>query len=596
MRSQLPTDRPITQLLDSIESPADLLPLSFAQLEELATELRAYMLFSVGQTGGHLGAGLGVVELSIALLSVLRLPGDNLIWDVGHQSYPHKILTGRRDALLSLRQQHGIAPFPSRAESLYDSFGTGHSSTSISAALGMAIAAKLKGEDSKSVAVIGDGALTAGMAFEALNHAAHTGANLLIILNDNTMSISPNQGGLATYLASDLHNCDSSAQPLFESLNLRYRGPVDGHDLKGLLLALDECLSAEGPQFLHVRTQKGRGFEPAELDPVRYHAVAKIKPMAQASAEPVAAKTFSNCFGEWINNKGHSDNRILAITPAMREGSDLIAFSQAFPQRYFDVAIAEQHAATLAAGFACAGMKPILAIYSTFLQRAYDQIVHDIALQNLDLLIAIDRAGLVGEDGPTHSGLFDLSMLQPLPNMVILAPANADEQLLALEFGLNYPGPVAVRYPRGEAPKASGLQSGELELGKAHVLRSASKTGNRIAILNFGALLNAAEQVAETLNTTLVDMRFVKPLDETLVLELAKSHDLLVTIEDHAILGGVGSSLALLLDAHSMQVNLLTLGVGDQWVEHASRAEQLALAGLDAAGILNSIKSRIALS
>jgi len=592
MHSQLPTERPNTPLLDRTESPSALQNLSFSELEQLAAELRAFMLYSVGQTGGHLGAGLGVVELSIALLRLLQLPDDNLIWDVGHQSYPHKILTGRREALLSLRQADGIAPFPSRAESLYDSFGTGHSSTSISAALGMAIAARLKGEERKSVAVIGDGALTAGMAFEALNHAAHTGANLLIILNDNTMSISPNQGGLATYLASDLHSNPASAQPLFESLNLRYLGPIDGHDLKGLMLALESCLSAKGPQFLHVRTRKGRGFEPAELDPVRYHAVAKINPITQLADNTAGVKTFSNHFGEWITETAKSDARVVAITPAMREGSDLVEFSTAFPQRYFDVAIAEQHAATLAAGFACAAMKPVLAIYSTFLQRAYDQVVHDIALQNLDLLIAIDRAGLVGEDGPTHSGIFDFSMLQPLPNIVILAPATANEQRLALAFGLSFPGPVAVRYPRGVAP-IQQLNSSPIELGKGRVIRSSSADSKRVAILNFGALLDAAEPVAEKLDATLVDMRFVKPLDETLLSELASNHDLLVSIEDHALIGGVGSSLALWLEAHTIGVNLLTLGVGDQWIEHASRAQQLARVGLDASGIESSIRERL---
>jgi len=583
MSKHLPSQRPNTPLLDQVNSPADLKSLNFSQLEQLASELRSFMLYCVAQTGGHLGAGLGVVELSITLLKLLNLPDDCLIWDVGHQSYPHKILTGRREQMLSMRQQGGLAPFPNRSESLFDSFGTGHSSTSISAALGFAIADRLQQRDRHAVAVIGDGALTAGQAFEALNHAAHTGANLLVVLNDNTMSISPNQGGLATYLASDRHANEPSAQPLFESLNYRYRGPIDGHDLKGLLLAIEECLTTQGPQFLHVRTQKGRGFEPAELDPVRYHAIAKIAPLNQ----PEKSKSYSNFFGEWLAKQGEQDSSIVAITPAMREGSDLIEFSERFPERYFDVAIAEQHAATLAAGFACRGMKPILAIYSTFLQRAYDQLVHDIALQNLNVLLTVDRAGLVGEDGPTHSGLFDLAMLQPLPNMVILAPSDAQEQLLALDFGLSYEGPVAVRYPRGSAPV--GNASEPITLGRGRLLRQ----GRRVAILNFGALLTQAREVADRLDTTLSDMRFVKPLDEVLLLELAQSHELLVSVEDHAVLGGVGSQVALWLKQKNVKVDFIALGVEDRWLEHASREQQLEEAGLDASGIEAAIARAI---
>ena len=584
MASQLPDQRPLTPLLDRINTPADLAPLSFTELEQLAAEVRSFMLYTVGQTGGHLGAGLGVVELTIALLRVLKLPQDQLIWDVGHQSYPHKILTGRRDAMLSMRQKGGLAAFPSRDESPFDSFGTGHSSTSISAALGMALGARLQGREQHCVAVIGDGALTAGMAFEALNHAAHERANLLVILNDNAMSISPNTGGLATYLAGDQITQDSSAVTLFESLNFRYRGPIDGHDLKGVLLAIEECLNTPGPQFLHLRTQKGRGFDPAERDPVRYHAVAKIAPKDQ----PPAPKSFSNYFGDWLVEQAENDERIVAITPAMREGSDLIKFSEQFPKRYFDVAIAEQHAATLAAGFACSGMKPVLAIYSTFLQRAYDQVVHDIALQNLDVLIAIDRAGLVGEDGASHAGLFDLSMLLPLPNMVVMTPATAQEQQLALAFGLNHAGPAAVRYPRGSSSVDLSETSG-YELGKGRLIRR----GKRIAVLNFGALLEQATEAAQNLDASLADMRFAKPLDLSLIEQLATDHELLVCIEDHAIISGVGSQVSNFVAQLSCKAKVLCLGVADEWLAHGSRPEQLDMAGLNADSILASIRTRL---
>ncbi len=584
MASQLPDQRPLTPLLDRIDSPADLTSLSFSQLEQLAAELRSFMLYTVGQTGGHLGAGLGVVELTIALLRLLKLPEDQLIWDVGHQSYPHKILTGRRDAMLSMRQKGGLAPFPHRDESPFDSFGTGHSSTSISAALGMAIGARLQGKERHCVAVIGDGALTAGMAFEALNHAAHERANLLVILNDNAMSISPNTGGLATYLAGDRQSQDSSTVTLFESLNFRYRGPINGHDLKGVLLAIEECLNSTGPQFLHLRTQKGRGFNPAERDPVRYHAVAKIAPKDQ----PPAPKSFSNCFSEWLVEQAYSDDRVVAITPAMREGSDLIKFSEQFPKRFFDVAIAEQHAATLAAGFACSGMKPVLAIYSTFLQRAYDQVVHDIALQNLDVLIAIDRAGLVGEDGASHGGLFDLSMLLPLPNVVVMTPATAQEQQLALTFGLNHAGPAAVRYPRGSA-SSSPIDETDFELGKGRIIRR----GKRTAILNFGALLEQTTEVAHSLDASLADMRFAKPLDLELIEQLAVDHELLVCVEDHAIISGVGAQVSSFVAQLECNVKVLCLGVPDEWLAHGSRSEQLEMAGLNTNLIASSIQAHL---
>jgi len=592
MASQLPDQYPSIPLLERINSPAELAPLSLSELEQLAQEIRAFMLYTVGQTGGHLGAGLGVVELTIALLRLLKLPHDQLIWDVGHQSYPHKILTGRRDAMLSMRQKDGLAPFPSRSESPYDTFGTGHSSTSISAALGLALGAKLQKRKQHTVAVIGDGALTAGMAFEALNHAAHERADLLVILNDNAMSISPNQGGLATYLAADPKRQDSSALTLFESLNFKYRGPIDGHDLKGLLIAIDTCLNSPGPQFLHIRTQKGRGFDPAERDPVRYHAIAKIDPKTQPAKQK---KSFSNFFGEWIAERAQSDERIVAITPAMREGSDLVRFSERFPERYFDVAIAEQHAATLAAGFACSGLKPVLAIYSTFLQRAYDQIVHDIALQNLDLLIALDRAGLVGEDGASHAGLFDLSMLMPLPNLVILTPSTAREQQLALEFGLDYEGPVAVRYPRGAAPDLEYPPT-PLALGKGEILRRREERDEEgyavpaVAILNFGALIVQASEAADALNATLADMRFAKPLDYALINKLASEHQILVTVEDHAKSNGVGSEVARWVSEHTGHCRCLCLGAEDRWLAHASRAEQLESTGLTAAAMEAAIR------
>jgi len=590
MFDQIPLQRPVTALLDSIDSPADLRRLDASQLPELAEQLRAFLLYSVGQTGGHFGAGLGVIELTLALHYRLRTPDDHLVWDVGHQCYPHKILTGRRERMLSMRQQDGLAPFPKRAESRYDDFGTGHSSTSISAALGMALADRLQGRERRSVAVIGDGAMTAGMAFEALNHAGHTGANLLVILNDNDMSISHNEGGLATYLARNLkYRTDSNvAAPLFEALEFAYTGPVDGHDFDALLPALDKVLGAAGPQFLHIVTRKGKGFAPAEADPVSYHAITKIEPVVKPGT-PGKPK-FANIFGRWICDQAATDPRLVAITPAMREGSDLIEFSERFPGRYFDVAIAEQHALTLAAGLACGGMKPVVAIYSTFLQRGYDQLVHDIAIQDLDVLLALDRAGLVGEDGATHAGLFDIACLRTLPGMLIMTPADEQELRDLLHTGYQHRGPAAVRYPRGGGPGLVPTHAMQLiPLGQSRTLRQ----GKRAALLNFGPLLPQARAVAEALDLTLVDMRFVKPLDEVRIAQLAADHALLVTLEDHAVQGGAGSAVGEYLQASGLHSELLCLGVPDRWIEHASRAEQLVDCGLSADQITQRIEARL---
>jgi 1-deoxy-D-xylulose-5-phosphate synthase len=592
----LPESRPDTPLLDSLNSPADLRCLTADQLPEVAEQLRAFLLFAVGQTGGHFGAGLGVIELTIALHYLLNTPDDHLIWDVGHQSYPHKILTGRREALLTIRQKGGLAPFPRINESPYDSFGTGHSSTSISAALGMALADRLQGLPHKTVAVIGDGAMTAGMAFEALNHAAHTHADLLVILNDNDMSISRNEGGLATYLAKNLKDkMAATSASLFEALNFHYNGPVDGHDFNQLLPALQRSLNTPGPQFLHITTIKGKGFAPAEKDPVGYHAITKIEPLPQTGAvtpSPKAKKTnYANIFGRWICDLAEQDSRAVAITPAMSEGSDLIEFSQRFSDRFFDVAIAEQHAVTLAAGMAYRKMKPIVAIYSTFLQRGYDQLIHDVAIQHLDVLFAIDRAGLVGEDGATHAGCFDISYLRCIPGMVIMTPANEQELCNLLQTGYEHAGPAAVRYPRGKGPGLAVTTPISVPLGKAQLLRQ----GEQGAILNFGPLLKEAQVAAEQLNLSLVDMRFVKPLDQALIDALVLTHPLLITLEDHVVAGGAGAAVGEYLHAQQYNNKLLSLGIPDRWIEHATRAEQLAECGLDSQGIVTAIKPYLAL-
>ncbi|HBO6352648.1 TPA: 1-deoxy-D-xylulose-5-phosphate synthase, partial [Pseudomonas aeruginosa] len=614
---EIPRERPATPLLDRASSPAELRRLGEADLETLADELRQYLLYTVGQTGGHFGAGLGVVELTIALHYVFDTPDDRLVWDVGHQAYPHKILTERRELMGTLRQKNGLAAFPRRAESEYDTFGVGHSSTSISAALGMAIAARLQGKERKSVAVIGDGALTAGMAFEALNHASEVDADMLVILNDNDMSISHNVGGLSNYLAKILSSRTYSSMregskkvlsrlpgaweiarrteeyakgmlvpgTLFEELGWNYIGPIDGHDLPTLVATLRNMRDMKGPQFLHVVTKKGKGFAPAELDPIGYHAITKLEAPGSAPKKTGGPK-YSSVFGQWLCDMAAQDARLLGITPAMKEGSDLVAFSERYPERYFDVAIAEQHAVTLAAGMACEGMKPVVAIYSTFLQRAYDQLIHDVAVQHLDVLFAIDRAGLVGEDGPTHAGSFDISYLRCIPGMLVMTPSDEDELRKLLTTGYLFDGPAAVRYPRGSGPNHPidpDLQP--VEIGKGVVRRR----GGRVALLVFGVQLAEAMKVAESLDATVVDMRFVKPLDETLVRELAGSHELLVTIEENAVMGGAGSAVGEFLASEGLEVPLLQLGLPDYYVEHAKPSEMLAECGLDAAGIEKAV-------
>ncbi|MBG6500671.1 1-deoxy-D-xylulose-5-phosphate synthase [Pseudomonas aeruginosa] len=618
---EIPRERPATPLLDRASSPAELRRLGEADLDTLADELRQYLLYTVGQTGGHFGAGLGVVELTIALHYVFDTPDDRLVWDVGHQAYPHKILTERRELMGTLRQKNGLAAFPRRAESEYDTFGVGHSSTSISAALGMAIAARLQGKERKSVAVIGDGALTAGMAFEALNHASEVDADMLVILNDNDMSISHNVGGLSNYLAKILSSRTYSSMregskkvlsrlpgaweiarrteeyakgmlvpgTLFEELGWNYIGPIDGHDLPTLVATLRNMRDMKGPQFLHVVTKKGKGFAPAELDPIGYHAITKLEAPGSAPKKTGGPK-YSSVFGQWLCDMAAQDARLLGITPAMKEGSDLVAFSERYPERYFDVAIAEQHAVTLAAGMACEGMKPVVAIYSTFLQRAYDQLIHDVAVQHLDVLFAIDRAGLVGEDGPTHAGSFDISYLRCIPGMLVMTPSDEDELRKLLTTGYLFDGPAAVRYPRGSGPNHPidpDLQP--VEIGKGVVRRR----GGRVALLVFGVQLAEAMKVAESLDATVVDMRFVKPLDEALVRELAGSHELLVTIEENAVMGGAGSAVGEFLASEGLEVPLLQLGLPDYYVEHAKPSEMLAECGLDAAGIEKAVRQRL---
>ncbi|QQE88163.1 1-deoxy-D-xylulose-5-phosphate synthase [Azotobacter chroococcum] len=619
---EIPRERPATPLLDRAATPDRLRQLGEAELEVLANELRQDLLYTVGQTGGHFGAGLGVIELTIALHYVFNTPEDRLVWDVGHQAYPHKILTGRRERMLTLRQKDGIAAFPRRAESPYDTFGVGHSSTSIGAALGMAIAARMKGEQRKCIAVIGDGALTAGMAFEALNHASDVQADMLVVLNDNDMSISNNVGGLSNYLAKILSSRTYASMregsknilsrlpgaweiarrteeyakgmlvpgTLFEELGWNYIGPIDGHDLPILLATLRNMRDLKGPQFLHVVTKKGKGFAPAEADPIGYHAITKLEPEGSEPKKPKGPK-YSSVFGRWLCDMAAADPRLTGITPAMKEGSDLVAFSQRFPERYFDVAIAEQHAVTLAAGMACDGIKPVVAIYSTFLQRAYDQLIHDVAVQNLDVLFAIDRAGLVGEDGPTHAGSFDLSYLRCIPGMLVMTPSDENELRRMLTTGYLFEGPAAVRYPRGSGPNAPiepGLEP--LPVGRG-VLR---RQGRKVALLVFGVQLAEALQVAETLDATVADMRFVKPLDEALVRELAAGHELLVTVEENSIMGGAGSAVAEFLAAENIVKPILHLGLPDYYVEHAKPAEMLAECGLDAVGIEAAVRRRLA--
>ncbi|AUF98138.1 1-deoxy-D-xylulose-5-phosphate synthase [Pseudomonas sp. 02C 26] len=620
---EIPRERPATPLLDRADTPAGLRRLAEADLENLADELRQELLYTVGQTGGHFGAGLGVIELTVALHYVFDTPDDRLVWDVGHQAYPHKILTGRRQRMLSLRQKDGIAAFPRRSESEYDTFGVGHSSTSISAALGMAIAARLQNSARKSIAVIGDGALTAGMAFEALNHAQEVNADMLVILNDNDMSISRNVGGLSNYLAKILSSRTYASMregskkvlsrlpgaweiarrteeyakgmlvpgTLFEELGWNYIGPIDGHDLPTLIATLRNMRDLKGPQFLHVVTKKGKGFAPAEVDPIVYHAITKLEPADKPVVpQQASGPKYSAVFGQWLCDMAAADPRLVGITPAMKEGSDLVAFSERYPERYFDVAIAEQHAVTLAAGMACEGAKPVVAIYSTFLQRGYDQLIHDVAVQNLDVLFAIDRAGLVGEDGPTHAGAYDLSYLRCIPGMLVMTPSDENELRKMLSTGYRYNGPAAVRYPRGTGPNTPISADLEpIEIGKGVVRRQ----GKTVALLVFGVQLSEALQVAEKLDATVVDMRFVKPLDEALVLELAANHELLVTIEENAIMGGAGAAVGEFLSREAVLKQLLHLGLPDTYVEHAKPAQMLAECGLDAAGIEASVRARM---
>ncbi|MEH8020386.1 MULTISPECIES: 1-deoxy-D-xylulose-5-phosphate synthase [Rheinheimera] len=608
-------------LLAKANLPEQLRQLPQEKLPALSNELRSYLLKSVSQSSGHFASGLGTVELTVALHYVYNTPFDRVIWDVGHQAYPHKILTGRADRMHTIRQKDGLHPFPFREESEYDILSVGHSSTSISAALGMAIAAQQARNNRKVVAVIGDGAITAGMAFEALNHAGEVRPDMLVILNDNEMSISENVGALNQYFARilsgsfytslreggkkilrgvpPLHELASRAEEhfkgmvtpgtFFEELGFNYIGPIDGHDVVGLVNTIRNMRNLKGPQLLHIVTKKGKGYAPAEADPIGYHAVSKFNPDDTKQPEKKAGlPTFSNIFGSWICDMAAQDERLQAITPAMREGSDLVRFSKTYPKRYFDVAIAEQHAVTLAAGMAIEGLKPVVAIYSSFLQRGYDQLIHDIALQNLDVLFAIDRAGVVGADGPTHQGSFDLSFMRCIPNMVIMAPSDENECRQMLYSGYQYQGPAAVRYPRGSATGVAAQHDMQLlAIGKARLVRN----GERIAILAFGPLLNACKQAAEQLNTTLVDMRFVKPLDEALLTELAASHSYFVTVEDNAIMGGAGSAVNEFVAKLQLSVKCINLGLPDQFIKHGSQEEIYAELGLNTEGILNSINA-----
>ncbi len=617
-------------LLSLVNDPADLRRLSRAELKTLATELRAFLLDSVSKTGGHLSSNLGTVELTVALHHVFNTPYDRLVWDVGHQTYPHKILTGRRERMHTLRQLGGLSGFPQRAESEYDTFGTAHSSTSISAALGMALAAQRKGEQRQVVAVIGDGAMTAGMAFEALNNAGVADCNLLVILNDNDMSISPPVGALNRYLAQLMSGqfyaaaknvgktVLKNAPPLFElakrleqqakgmvvpatlfeKFGFNYIGPIDGHDLDSLIPTLENIKSLQGPQFLHVVTKKGQGYKLAEADPVAYHGPGKFDPrvgLTQPATPP--KQTFTQVFGQWLCDMAAHDSRLVGITPAMREGSGMVEFHQRFPERYYDVGIAEQHAVTFAAGMACEGAKPVVAIYSTFLQRGYDQMIHDVALQNLPVVFALDRAGLVGADGATHAGAYDIPFIRCIPNMALACPADEREcrQLLSTAYAQNHP--VAVRYPRGAgvgAAPLAGLDALPYGKGEIRRTRQAAADGQapRIAILAFGTLLYPALEAAQALDATVVNMRWAKPLDEALLLEVAQGHDALVTVEEGALMGGAGSAVLEALQTHGVQRPVLCLGLPDVFIEHGDPARLLALQGLDAEGILRSITHR----
>ncbi|MFT4561210.1 MAG: 1-deoxy-D-xylulose-5-phosphate synthase [Gammaproteobacteria bacterium] len=612
-------------LLSKINSPADLRELPEASLEQLARELRECLLASVSQSGGHFAAGLGTVELTIALHYLYDTPEDRIVWDVGHQAYPHKILTGRRERMHTVRKKDGVAPFPKRDESDYDTFGVGHSSTSISAALGMALAARTTGSSRRAVAVIGDGGLTAGMAFEALNHAGDTGADMLVVLNDNNMSISPNVGALSNRFAqllsgkiyttvregskkvlSQVPNAWELARraeehvkgfivpgTLFEEFGFNYIGPIDGHDLPTVLNTLRNIQKLKGPQFLHIITKKGKGYAPAEEDPVAYHGVTPFDPVVGIVPGPTVAApkpTYSKIFGDWLCDMAAHDPRLVAITPAMREGSGLVRFQREYPERYFDVAIAEQHSVTVAAGMACDGLKPVVAIYSTFLQRGYDQLVHDVVTQNLPVLFALDRAGVVGADGPTHNGSYDNSFLRCLPNIVLMAPADENECRQMLYTGFAHDGPAAVRYPRGGGANVTVEQTmTALPIGVAEVRRR----GLSIAILAFGSMVTPCEQVAENLNATLVNMRFIKPLDEKLIIDMAQSHDVLVTVDENVVAGGAGSGVIEFLAAEGVAQLTLNVGLPDRLLQHGSRDDMLEDAGLTSEKIEASIRAYI---
>ena len=614
----IPNECPKTPLLDSIGSPSDLKQLKEYQLEDFCDELREFLLYTVGQTGGHFGAGLGVVELTVALHYVYDSPKDKIVWDVGHQTYPHKIITGRKGLMSSMRQKDGLHPFPSREESIFDSFGVGHSSTSISAALGMTV-----GSNEKAIAVIGDGALTAGMAFEALSHAGNLNKDLLVVLNDNNMSISKNIGGLSNYLARiwssrwytqireggkmalrlipSARKFASKAEEhikgmvapgtLFEELGFNYVGPMDGHNVREIIRTLRNLDDTSGPKLLHLITKKGKGYKQAEDDPIGFHAITKMENPNQSDKKNLGMK-YSDVFGAWLSSKASLDASLVAITPAMKEGSGMVEFANKFPSRFFDVAIAEQHAMTFAAGLACEGKKPVLAIYSTFLQRAYDQLIHDVAIQNLDLLIAIDRAGLVGEDGATHSGIFDLSFMRCIPNMIIMTPSSEEECWRLLETGYKFEGPAAVRYPKGYGPGTNLPDTfEEIEIGKSKEIKF-SKT-NKISILSFGSMLSLSEEISNDLEANLIDMRFVKPLDAACIIKCASHSELIVTLEDNVIAGGAGSAINEFIADEDIKVKTINFGISDHFPSIGGISEQREDYQLDKKAILKKIKEKL---
>ena len=614
--TEIPDKKPSTPLLDRVDNPSDIRSFSINELQTLADELREFLLYSVGQSGGHLGGGLGVIELTIILHYLFNTPYDNLVWDVGHQAYPHKILTGRKDRIATIRKKDGLAPFPLRKESEYDVFGVGHSSTSLSALLGMAIGSRESNPDKKHVAVIGDGAMTAGMAFEALSHAGHLKPNILVILNDNDMSISENIGGLSNYFsriwASKIYkgikkSGSSFLKPLpqayhlarkvetqmkamvapgtiFEELGLNYIGPIDGHNLKELNDVISNLKEFDGPQFLHVITKKGAGLDPAEADRIGFHAIGKISSIKETTSKQ---KKFQDIFGDWIVDMASCDEDLIAITPAMREGSGLVKFSQEFPDRYFDVAIAEQHSVTFAAGLSVENKKPVVAIYSTFLQRGYDQLIHDVAVQNLDVTFALDRAGLVGEDGPTHSGNYDIAYLRCIPNMVVCTPSDENETRKLLTAAYKYKGPASVRYPRGTGSNEVVEKNLELlEIGKAKVIK---EEDSKIIVLNFGTLIETAKEIAGNLKATIIDMRFVKPLDELLLKKFLSKADVFISIEDGSVMGGAGSAVQEFASKEKIDIKSILLGIPDEFIDHASRDEMLEEAGLS----LSKIKIKL---